>query len=169
MTALERAAGGRPATAFREMWHALRLFRPRTWLAGAAAGVATLVVIGVPTVLIPNPLFGRAVPPRPQDYVIWALTGLLVGLTAATYLLPARDGGERRVVAGGVLSFLAVGCPTCNQLAVLLLGTSGALTWFAPAQIYIGVASLLLLLWTLRLRARSLVGACPAPRPSARG
>ena len=63
-------------------------------------------------------------------------------------------------MSGGVLSVLAVGCPTCNKLVVLLLGTTGALTFFAPLQIYIGIASVLLLGWTLLLRARALVGTC---------
>jgi hypothetical protein len=51
---------------------------------------------------------------------------------------------------------LAVGCPTCNKFVVLLLDTTGALTFFAPLQLYIGIASVLLLGWTLLLRARAL-------------
>jgi hypothetical protein len=54
-----------------------------------------------------------------------------------------------------VLSVLAVGCPICNKLVVLLLGVSGALTIFEPAQLYLGVVSVVLLAWTLRLRARA--------------
>jgi hypothetical protein len=56
-----------------------------------------------------------------------------------------------------------VGCPICNKLVVLLLGTSGALTFFGPAQLYIGLVSLALLGWTLRLRARAVAGPCPVP------
>ena len=55
---------------------------------------------------------------------------------------------------------LAVGCPTCNKLVVLLLDTTGALTFFAPLQLYIGIASVLLLGWTLLLRARALADTC---------
>ena len=33
-----------------------------------------------------------------------------------------------------LLAFLAVGCPLCNKVVVLLLGASGALTYFEPIQ-----------------------------------
>jgi hypothetical protein len=60
-------------------------------------------------------------------------------------------------------AFLAIGCPVCNKIALVLLGTSGAMTLFAPIQPIIGAASLMLLAatlaWRLRLRARG--GACP--------
>ena len=50
--------------------------------------------------------------------------------------------------------------PICNKPVVLLLGTSGALTFFAPIQLYIGIASVLLLGWTLLLRAKALTDTC---------
>lgn len=34
----------------------------------------------------------------------------------------------------------AVGCPACNKIAVILLGTSGALNLWAPVQPVLGVA-----------------------------
>lgn len=131
-------------------------------LAGAAA---TLVVMGVVAVIIPNPVFSRVIPVRPQDYALWAFTGVLVGLVVGSYAV-ARESrqGEGKVLAGGVLSVLATGCPVCNKIVLVLLGTSGALTWFAPIQVYIGVLSLVLLGWTLRVRAGALVGACAVPR-----
>jgi hypothetical protein len=57
-----------------------------------------------------------------------------------------------------VLSFLAAGCPVCNQLVVLAVGTSGALNYyFRPLQPLPGLASLILLgvasLARLRIRA----------------
>jgi hypothetical protein len=50
----------------------------------------------------------------------------------------------------------------CNKLALVLLGTSGALTIWAPLQPVIGAASLLLLAGTLawRFRLRRTGGAC---------
>jgi hypothetical protein len=115
----------------------------------------TLLAIGLVTAIIENPLFVRMTPVRPQDYVIWLASGLLVGLIAGTFVgpAPARHGGK--TISGGVLSVLAVGCPICNKLVVLLLGVSGALTIFEPAQLYLGVVSVVLLAWTLRLRARA--------------
>ena len=56
---------------------------------------------------------------------------------------------------GGLLTFLAVGCPTCNKLVLVALGTSGALSWFAPIQPVLGLAAVALLVVTLRRRLRS--------------
>lgn len=71
-----------------------------------------------------------------------------------------RAADERSTWLGGVASFgafLAIGCPVCNKLALLLLGTSGALSIWAPIQPVLGAASLALLTgtvaWRLRLRA----------------
>lgn len=38
------------------------------------------------------------------------------------------------LLIGTVLAWFAVGCPVCNKIALLALGYSGAITWFAPMQ-----------------------------------
>ncbi len=48
----------------------------------------------------------------------------------------------------------------CSKPVVLLLGTSGALSFFERIQLYIGIASVLLLGWTLLLRAKALTDTC---------
>lgn len=136
----------------------------RTILYALSGGFATALLLGIPTVLIPNRWFGRAIPPRPLDYVIFALTVALVAALAATYALPlACPTRERSLTAGGLLSFFAVGCPVCNKLAVLALGWSGAMTYFAPLQPFLGVASLILLATTLATRLRPLWSRRAAP------
>ncbi|HEY8600349.1 MAG TPA: hypothetical protein VIL85_18075 [Thermomicrobiales bacterium] len=121
-------------------------------------GFSALVLIGVPTVLIPNPWFGREIPPRPLDYVVFALTVFLVAALAATYAWPlACPTRERSLTVGGLLSFFAVGCPVCNKLAVLALGWGGALTYFAPLQPLLGAVAILLLAATLVARLRPLL------------
>ena len=125
-------------------------------------GLGTALLIGIPTVLIPNRWFGREIPPRPLDYLLFALTIALSAALAATYALPlACPTRERSLTAGGLLAFFAVGCPVCNKLAVLALGWSGAMTYFAPIQPLLGVASLAVLAATLVARLRPLF-----PRPS---
>lgn len=121
------------------------------------------------TAVMENPLFIRMTPVRPQDYAIWLASGLLMGLIAGTFVWPAPAGDHRKTISGRVLSALAVGCPICNKLVVLLLGVSGALTIFGPAQLYLGSLSVLLLAWTFRLRARALVPAQSAPRDVGEG
>ena len=147
-------------------WSAFRLFGLRGWAAAGLGAIATLMLTGIPSTIIENPLFVRMTPIRPQDYVLWVLTALLAGLVVGTYALPGRVTNAGKTLSGGFLSYLATGCPTCNKLVVLLLGASGALTFFEPIQVYIGIASLALLSWALVLRLRSLSRACPVPAPS---
>ena len=149
-----------------EVSSALRLFGLRGWVVAAAGTIAALILIGAPAAIIDNPLFARPIAVRTQDYAIWAASAVLADLIAGTFARPTHVGDEGKALSGGFLSYLAVGCPICNKLAVLLLGTSGALTIFAPAQLFIGLASLALLLWTLRLRARAIAGPCPVRRRS---
>jgi hypothetical protein len=51
-------------------------------------------------------------------------------------------------------------CPICNKLVVLALGVSGALSYFAPIQPVLGLASVALLIYALLLRFRALNGSC---------
>ncbi len=144
---------------------------------------ASLLAFGLVAAIIPNPVFGRQVPPEPFAIAVWLVSAPLMGLLGATYSAPAaqvgagveptplrigpavavagRD-GTALGTAASIGAFLAIGCPVCNKLALVLLGTSGAMTIFAPLQPVIGAASLVLLAgtlaWRFRLRARG--GAC---------
>lgn len=149
--------------------------------------VLSALAYGVVAAIIPNPVFGREIPPASFAVVVWIVSAPLMGIIGATYSSPwaaattplmilggdgagrtGRSGAvavapaddERATWLGGVASFgtfLAIGCPLCNKLALLLLGTSGALSIWAPIQPVLGAASLLLLaataVWRLRLRA----------------
>ena len=100
--------------------------------------------------------------------MIWAITSALIGLIFAIRLPPsqfeAQDRNEVRTIWGGFASFLAVGCPVCNQLVVLLIGSGGALSWWAPVQPLVGVAAIGLVLWALRTRLNTYeLAACPLP------
>ena len=133
---------------------------PRRWAVAAAASVVVALAVGIPSDVIPNPVFGRPVDVTWWSYPVLVITAVLGGLLIATYVhdgapdddldRPGRAGGF-----GGLLSFFAVGCPTCNKLVVLALGTTGALDWFAPAQPLLAVGSLVLLGWALLARLRS--------------
>lgn len=153
------------------MWSDLGQLGLRTWLRAIPFALVAAVVIAVPSDLIDNPIFGRPVPPRAIDYVILAITAGLIGLILAIRPEPSpeTERQETRTIWGGFVSFLAVGCPVCNQLVVALLGTSGALSWWAPVQPVVGLVAVGLLLWTLRLRLRTYrLTACPIPgRPLA--
>ena len=143
-----------------EVWFTLTRFGIRGWLAATVGAIGAFLVLGVPSVIIDNPYFIRMIPVRTQDYVIWLITSIILGLVLGTFAIPSVKGNSGKVFGGGLLSFLAVGCPICNKLVVLLLGISGALAFFEPLQLYLGVGSIALLIWTLVLRARSFHSAC---------
>jgi hypothetical protein len=139
--------------------------------------VIALAAFGVLTAIIPNPIFGRGIPAAPFAIGVWLASAPLMGLVMATYFAPpparaamplavggGRDGTTLGTI-GGLAVFFAIGCPTCNKIALLLLGASGAVSVFGPIQPFIGLASLALLgvtvAWRLRLRARG--GTCRVP------
>ena len=134
-----------------------RRLAPRALIYGLLSGAATALLIGIPTAVIPNSHFMRMTPVRAQDYVFLALTALLAALLGASYALPATCSlQEGKLTAGGFLSFLAVGCPVCNKLVVLLVGAGGALSYFQPLQPIIGILSLALLGYALWSRLRGI-------------
>ena len=142
----------------------------RHWLVALAVAVAVAVASGIPTDILPTPLYRRMTPVVWWNYPIWALSAVLAGLVAATYVragtAPSRGGG--RAFGGGFLSFLAVGCPICNKLVVALLGVGGALTYFGPVQPVIGIVGGALLAATLVLRLRALAS-CSSAEPAQAG
>ncbi len=137
-----------------------------TWLRWVPLTLVAAVVIAIPADLIENPIFGRPIPPKPIDYVILAVTAALIGLILAIRPEPSgeTERQETRTMWGGAVSFLAVGCPVCNQAVVALVGTSGALSWWAPVQPVVGLVAVAILGWTLRLRLRTYrLTSCPVP------
>lgn len=149
---------------FTSLVPALQQFGVRAWVVAALATITVGLVTGIPMVMIDNPWFLRMTPVRPQDYIVWVASAILIGLIAGTYAVVPWANGVKSTVAGGLLSYLAIGCPICNKVVVLLLGVGGALTFVGPAQLFLGIASVLLLIWTLLLRADALVeDYCVAP------
>lgn len=182
---------------------ALRSWTPRRVGAAALAAMGVALAVGVPTVLIPNPVFGREIAPVWWNYPIWIATSILSGLLLATYVRPSGSGavsdtggagvngagahgagsggsagdeaepdtlgGEddrrtRRIgTAGALLAWFAVGCPVCNKVALLALGYSGALTWFAPAQPVLAAAAVLATSGALVTRLRGQVACALGP------
>jgi predicted membrane protein len=131
----------------------------------AAAAAATALALGIPTDIIPNPLFTRMTPIEPEQFVFWIATSILTGALLATYLEPGLRKGLAGQSAGvGVLGLFAVGCPICNKLVVAMLGASGAFTYFAPIQPVLGAAAVGLVSYGLWVRLRALrTHACRRP------
>ncbi len=138
----------------------------RFWIVAAPGTIGALILLGVPTAVIPNPFFIRMTPMETFNLVVWLASAPLIGLLIATYVRPpghggvhpALEAGTGRATLGGVAAYLAIGCPICNKVVVAALGVSGAMSYFAPLQPIIGAGSVALLgatlVWRLRDRAR---------------
>ena len=169
-------------------WQALSSWTARQTLVALASAIAVALLLGVATVLIPNALFTREIPPVWWNYPVWLATSAMTGLLIGTYVMPRRrtEGSATRVettehtesasasreerrtgrfaVAGGMLAWFAVGCPVCNKIALLALGYTGALTWFAPFQPALALAALVFSSVAAVWRLRGQVS-CPLPAP----
>ncbi len=156
-------------------WTALRTWSARRWWVSIAAGLGTMLIVALPTAVIPNPIFGRAIEVTWWSYPVVILTGVLGGLLLATYIKePApyaqdADSGEQADrpltlgAVGGLVSFFAVGCPVCNKIVLIALGASGAMTWFAPLQPFLALASVVLMGWALHARLKGEISCSITP------
>lgn len=155
------------------MISALRLWTPRRWWIALGSGILVAIVVALPTAVIPNPIFGRAIEVTWWSYPIVIITGILGGLLIATYIKEPNgspdaeeevDTAAKLGGVGGFVAFFAVGCPVCNKLVLIALGSSGAISWFAPIQPILAVASIALMAWALRMRLRGSVS-CAVQTP----
>jgi len=137
----------------------------RFWVFAILGTVASLTLLGLVSAIIPNPVFARMIPPDGPAIAVWIASAPLMGILIATSLAePAaasaatgRDLSGSGFTIGSLAAFFAMGCPLCNKIVLLALGTTGALNVFAPIQPLIGLGSLVLLagtvVWSLRRRA----------------
>ena len=129
----------------------------RRWAAAAGAAGLFALVVAIPTDLIDNPVFGREIPPTWWSWPALVVSSVLGGLLVATYVNPTvvdAPSQRRGGYAGGLLTFFAVGCPVCNKLVLLALGSAGAITWFEPVQPFLQVFAIALLAYALLRRLR---------------
>ena len=146
----------------------MRAWAARQWVVAGTSAVLIALVMGLATAIIDNPLFIRMIPTPWWAYPVWIVSAVLLGLLVGTYVAPrgqadiASRNDQRRGLGGMLLAWFAVGCPTCNMLVVLALGTGGAVTWFQPLQPVLAAVSLILLAVALRSRLRN-AASCPAP------
>ncbi len=132
----------------------------RRWLVAIGSAVVFGVALAIPTDLIDTPLFWREIPPTWWSWPSVVVSAALAGLLTATYVSPVSKALEDDQAirtsgyGGGLLTFFAVGCPVCNKLVLLALGSSGAITWFEPVQPLLQVAAVGLLGWALQQRLR---------------
>lgn len=131
----------------------------------AAAGVVTVLLVGIPTDILANPWFGREIPVRWWEYPVLGATVVLTALWFGVQ--NSRSDGPRAATpaAGVMLTVFAVGCPICNKLVLVTIGASGALGWWAPLQPILAIVSLALLAGAVlyRWRQRPCGNSCESP------
>jgi hypothetical protein len=135
---------------------ALLLWSAKRWIVAITTAIATALIISLPTAVIENPVFGRDVEVTSWSIPVVLITSVISGLILATYVKNDTSVDEEKSIkiggAGAFFSFLAVGCPVCNKIALIALGYSGALQYFAPLQPYMAALGVGLLMYALRKR-----------------
>jgi hypothetical protein len=150
-------SGGQPVARLGALAAELRRWPSRRWWTALATAAFTVVFIAIPTDLIDTPFFARQVPPTVWSWPVLIVSAILAGLVTATYVAYPDGAAPRRAegrlgMAGWMITFFAVGCPVCNKIVLLALGTTGALQFFEPVQPYLAALSIVLLGWALYAR-----------------
>ena len=142
---------------------ALKDWTSARWWFAAVMAIVSALAIGLPTDVIPNPVFGRqGTPVEPWAMPVLAITAVLSGLLFATYV---RTGEPVETDAARPPQSVR----QSRRAAVVLRHRLPDLqqdrrdrarhvrrgsTWSAPIQPYLGVVALGLLAWALRVRLR---------------
>jgi len=134
----------------------LRAWSNRRWITAAVSAIVTGLVISIPTAVLENSVFGREIAVTSWSVPVIVITSILSGLLFATYIkndsANTEDTSLKIGTAGAFFSFLAVGCPVCNKIALVALGYSGAMNYFAPVQPFLAFAGVAILTYALIMR-----------------
>ena len=110
-------------------------------LMGAATVLGSFISLGTVAALWDNPFFIRMTPVSGFEIAALAALSLLLGI----YMAIRRPFCSIKTVgAGGVLGFLGIACPVCNQILLFLFGGELLLTYFEPIRIYVAAAGVLI-------------------------
>ena len=135
---------------------ALFSWSPKRWIVAVSVASLTYFLIALPTAVVSNPIFDREVAVTDWSVNVIIVTAILTGLLTATYVKNGfSDENPKQLKIGSVgalFSLFAVGCPVCNKLALIALGYSGAIQYFAPVQPYLALLGIGLLMFSLRTR-----------------
>ncbi len=110
-------------------------------LKGLAVAVASFAGLGTVAALWENPLFIRMTPAGDFEIVSLAALSILLGIFVA---IRRPFCSVKAAGTGGVLGFLGIACPVCNQILMLLFGGELLLMYYEPVRIYLAVAGVLI-------------------------
>jgi hypothetical protein len=134
----------------------LRAWNIRRWITATVSAIVTGLVISIPTAVLENSVFGREIAVTSWSVPVIVITSILSGLLFTTYIkndsANTEDTSLKIGTAGAFFSFLAVGCPVCNKIALVALGYSGTMNYFAPVQPFLAFAGVAILTYALIMR-----------------
>jgi hypothetical protein len=111
----------------------------KRWFVATGAGLFTYLFISSTTAVIENPIFNREIATTNWSVPVIVISSILTGLLSATYVKNGiSDQNPKQLKigsAGALLAYFAVGCPVCNKIALIALGYTGAIQYFAPIQL----------------------------------
>jgi hypothetical protein len=111
-------------------------------LKGVAIAVASFLMLGTVAALWENPIFIRMTPAGISEIILLGAMSLLLGI----YVVVRRPACSIRTAGtGGVLGFVGVACPVCNQILLWVFGGDLLLTYFEPIRVYVAAAGVLVL------------------------
>ena len=107
---------------------------------------AAFLLLGTITALWNNSFFIRMTEVNGWDYIILSFESLLIGLF---FGIRSPHCATKKAGIGGVLGFIGFICPVCNEILLLLFGSSFLLSYFGPVRHYAGALGLLLFSYAL--------------------
>lgn len=116
-------------------------------LIGAILTIILVLVMGIPTALVPNPLFKRMIDTSILDYLFLFSVSILLGTFISIGLYKRKSAGKEDYIAGGggILGIFAFACPLCNVLLASLFGSVLISSFFLPLRLWIGLLSIAIL------------------------
>ena len=110
-------------------------------LLGSATALGSFIALGTVAALWENPFFIRMIPVSGFETAALAALSLLLGVYVA---IRRPFCSIKTVGTGGILGFLGIACPVCNQILMFLFGGELLLTYFEPIRIYVAAAGVLI-------------------------
>ncbi len=110
-------------------------------LLGSATALGSVIALGSVAALWENPFFIRMTPVSGFETAALMALSLLLGVYVA---IRRPSCSIKTVGTGGVLGFLGIACPVCNQILMFLFGGELLLTYFEPVRIYVAAAGVLI-------------------------